>query len=140
IELEAAAHSARDDAPPYPFTLTEPAGGAGGAWVIDTRPLVREVVADAEAGRDAAAISARFHAAVAEMLLAAARRARDQTGLPRLCLSGGCFANALLVARLAPALESDGFDVYAHRDVPPGDGGVALGQAYVAAARIEPAA
>jgi len=140
IELEAAAHSARDDAPPYPFTLTEPAGGAGGAWVLDTRPLVREVVADAEAGRGAAAISARFHATVAGMLLAAARRARDETGLPRLCLSGGCFANALLVARLAPALESDGFDVYAHRDVPPGDGGVALGQAYVAAAQTEPAA
>jgi len=134
IELEAAAHNARDDAPPYPFTLTAAAGGEG-AWVLDPRPMVRQVVADAEAGRGAAEISARFHAAVADMLRAAARRARDETGLARVCLSGGCFANARLVERLAPALESEGFNVYAHRDVPPGDGGVALGQAYVAAAR-----
>jgi len=134
VELEAAAHAARDDAPAYPFTLAEPAGGDG-PWVLDTRPMVRKVVADAEAGRGAAEISARFHAAAAEMLRAAARRAREETGLGRVCLSGGCFANGLLVERLAPALESDGFDVYAHRDVPPGDGGVALGQAYVAAAR-----
>jgi hydrogenase maturation protein HypF len=70
------------------------------------------------------------------MLLAAARRARDETGLTRIALSGGCFANDRLVRTLAPALESDGFDVYGHRDVPPGDGGVALGQAYVAAARL----
>ncbi|MFO8011832.1 MAG: carbamoyltransferase HypF [Phycisphaerae bacterium] len=135
VELEAAAHDACDDAAPYPFSLTEPVAGDGGGWVVDTLALVRALVADAEAGSDAAAIAARFHATVAEMLRAAARRARDETGLERVCLSGGCFANALLVERLAPALESDGFEVYAHRDVPPGDGGVALGQAYVAAAR-----
>jgi hydrogenase maturation protein HypF len=69
------------------------------------------------------------------MLLEAARRARRQTDLARIALSGGCFANDRLVRRLAPALESDGFEVYVHRDVPAGDGGVALGQAYVAAAR-----
>jgi len=141
IELEAAAHNACDDAPAYPFTLADPGddagggGGAAGGWVLDTRPLARAVVADAEAGAGAPAIAARFHATVAEMLLSAARRAREETGLARVCLSGGCFANALLIERLAPALESDGFDVYAHRDVPPGDGGVALGQAYVAAAK-----
>ena len=70
------------------------------------------------------------------MLRAAARRARDETRLGRIVLSGGCFANARLVGLLAPALESDGFDVYVHAEVPPGDGGVALGQAYVAAARL----
>jgi len=135
MELEAAAHAAPRDAPPYPFTLTEPAGGERGGWILDTLPLVRGVVEDAEAGASAETIAARFHATVAEMLLSAARRARLETSLARVCLSGGCFANALLVERLAPALESEGFRVYAHRDVPPGDGGVALGQAYVAAAR-----
>ncbi len=141
IELEAAAHDVCDDASPYPFSLTEPAAGDGGGWVADTLPLVRAVVADVETGCGAAAISARFHATVARMLQAAARRAREETGLERVCLSGGCFANALLAERLAPALESDGFAVYAHRDVPPGDGGVALGEAYVAAAQTtEPAA
>jgi len=135
IELEAAAHEARDDAAPYTFSISD-AAGDGEGWVVDTRPLVREVVADAKAGAPSAEISARFHGAVAGMLLASARRARAETGLARVALSGGCFANARLVEWLVPALESEGFQVYAHRDVPPGDGGVALGQAYVAAARL----
>jgi len=105
-------------------------------WVIDTLPVIRGVVADVEAGRPRAEISARFHATVAAMLAAAARRARSETGLSRVALGGGCFANDRLVRTLAPQLEADGFEVYVHRDVPPGDGGVALGQAYVAAARI----
>jgi hydrogenase maturation protein HypF len=105
-------------------------------WVIDTLPVIRGVVADVEAGRPRAEISARFHATVAAMLAAAARRARSETGLSRVALGGGCFANDRLVRTLAPRLEADGFEVYVHRDVPPGDGGVALGQAYVAAARI----
>ena len=105
-------------------------------WVVDTMPVIRGVVADIEAGRGAARTSARFHATVAAMLRAAARRALDQTHLNHLVLSGGCFANDRLVRTLAPALERDGFEVYVHRQVSPGDGGVALGQAYVAAARL----
>ena len=74
--------------------------------------------------------------AVAAMLLAAARRARRETGLGRIALAGGCFANNRLMRALVPALEAEGFEVYVHREVSPGDGGVALGQAYVAAARL----
>jgi len=140
MELEAAAADAPDDAPAYAFAILDPPDddpdGAEG-WVIDSSALIRGVVADVEAGAGADAVSARFHATVAQMLLAAARRARDETGLVRLALSGGCFANDRLVRALVPALESDGFRVYGHRDVPPGDGGVALGQAYVAAARLQ---
>ena len=135
IELEAAAGDADDDVPPYAFAIAETPGGQGG-WIIETVPLIRGVVADVEAGRDADETSARFHATVAAMLRAAARRAREETKLERIALSGGCFANARLVRLLAAALEPDGFEVYLHRDVPPGDGGVALGQAYVAAARM----
>jgi len=135
IELEAAAGDRADEADPYAFALAD-APAAGGGWVIETVPLIRGVVADVEAGRDADETSARFHATVAAMLHAAARRAREETKLERVALSGGCFANARLVRLVARALEADGFEVYLHRDVPPGDGGVALGQAYVAAARL----
>ncbi len=138
VELEAAA-VATGEADPYEFAIrdapaADPDGAAG--WVIDTLPVVRGVVADVQAGRGAARVAERFHATVAAMLRAAARRARAETGLERVALSGGCFANERLIAALAPALESDGFDVYVHSQVPPGDGGVALGQAYVAAARL----
>ncbi|MCX5649554.1 MAG: hypothetical protein NTX40_10760, partial [Planctomycetota bacterium] len=116
IELEAAAGDADDDVPPYAFAIADaPAGGGG--WVIDTVPIIRGVVADVEAGLDAAFISARFHASVAAMLRAAARRAREETKLERIALTGGCFANARLARLLAAALEADGFEVYLHRDV-----------------------
>jgi hydrogenase maturation protein HypF len=155
VELEAAAEGAPDDIAPYDYGIIDAderlaasrrrarageqasrdASGTG-AWVIDTMPVIRGVVADVEASRPRAEISARFHATVAAMLAAAARRARSDTGLSRVALGGGCFANDRLVRTLALRLEADGFEVFVHRDVPPGDGGVALGQAYVAAARM----
>jgi hydrogenase maturation protein HypF len=163
VELEAAAEGAPDDIAPYDLGIIEggmpttplrghasgethahgksavgmpPPTGTPQGWVIDTLPVIRGVVADVEAGRPRAGISARFHATVAAMLAAAARRARGETGLSRVALGGGCFANDRLVRTLVPRLESDGLEVYVHRDMPPGDGGVAFGQAYVAAVRL----
>ena len=139
VELEGAAGAIAGDTAPYEFRIVD-RGALGDdgtdGWVIDTAPVIRGVVADIEAGKGAAKAAARFHATAAAMLLAAARRARDETGLARVALSGGCFANDRLVRTLAPALEDDGFEVVVHTEVSPGDGGVALGQAYVAAARL----
>jgi hydrogenase maturation protein HypF len=100
-------------------------------WQIDLRPMVREVVDDLLAGVSPSAISARFHntmtAATAEIVRATAR---THGALP-VVLTGGCFQNALLAERVAGELASS-FTVYLHRQVPPGDGGLALGQAMVA--------
>ncbi len=104
-------------------------GGVGAPLLADWGPLVRGVLADRAAGVPVATISARFHNALAEMALEVA--ASVAPGLP-IVLSGGCFQNALLTARVRSKLSGACFPVYTHKRVPPGDGGIALGQALVA--------
>jgi hydrogenase maturation protein HypF len=71
-----------------------------------------------------------FHRAVAAAALEGARWMRRATGLRRIALSGGVFQNVLLQELLVPGLRREGFEVYRNRSVPPGDGGIALGQVY----------
>jgi len=94
----------------------------------DWEPLVRAAFQDAGRGAGAALIAARFHNALAGWIVEVARR----TGVPDVVLSGGCFQNAYLVERAAAQLEAHGFRVHTHHQVPPGDGGIALGQAVLA--------
>jgi hydrogenase maturation protein HypF len=107
--------------PPRPHSQEE-RGDA--ALVIDWEPVLREVLADRAAGVSVARVSARFHNALAEMATAVACSA----GCRQVALTGGCFQNALLADRTRRRLASAGFDVYTHMKVPPGDGGIALGQ------------
>jgi hydrogenase maturation protein HypF len=60
---------------------------------------------------------------------------RDEFFLNRICLSGGSFNNLILFENLLRALESAGFEVFTHSQVPAGDGGLSLGQALIAASR-----
>ena len=99
--------------------------------VADWEPLIRGVLEDLQSGESVGRIAARFHNALAEMAVSVARR----HGCRRVALTGGCFQNALLTERVRTELLKSGFDVYTHRQVPPGDGGIALGQLHVAAAQ-----
>ena len=102
-------------------------------WSIDLRPMVRAVVGDVLAGVPAPAISARFHNTIVSATAAVVRlAARSRAALP-VVLTGGCFQNARLAERLARAL-SPQVQVYLHGEVPPGDGGLSVGQAVAAAA------
>lgn len=91
-------------------------------------PLVRRVIADVGAGVDPSHIAVRFHNALTEWILEVALR----SGLKQVVMSGGVFQNRYLVERTAALLEARGFHVYTHRQVPAGDGGIALGQAVLA--------
>jgi hydrogenase maturation protein HypF len=102
-------------------------------WQIDLRPMVRDVVCDLRSRAAAPSISARFHNTLAAATAEVVRKAAVLHGRMPVVLTGGCFQNARLAETLAAAL-SGAFDVYLHRSVPPGDGGIALGQAVVAAA------
>jgi hydrogenase maturation protein HypF len=81
------------------------------------------------------ALATRFHNTVAAFTAQLCHHARAVTGINRVCLSGGCFQNALLAQRTVAALEYDRFEVFTHARVPPNDGGIALGQAVAAHAR-----
>lgn len=104
-------------------------------WEVEPRTIVRAVVDDLLAGKDAATISARFHNTLAEATVEIARGALAHYGAMPVVLSGGCFANARLTTSILDGLRP-GTRVFMNRDVPPGDGGIALGQIFVAAVRL----
>jgi hydrogenase maturation protein HypF len=101
--------------------------------LLDWQPLVEAALEDLRRGVSPGVIAARFHNALVEALLAVA----TMVGEKRVALTGGCFQNRLLTERAAQRLSRAGFDVLLHRQVPPNDGGISLGQVAVAAARLD---
>jgi len=105
---------------------------------IDPRPVLQAVVHDLLTGVAAGQIAARFHAAVAEMTVRVCRSIREQHAIHVVALSGGMFQNVHLLKMTVRRLRESGFDVLVHRIVPPNDGGLALGQAYITACALQP--
>ena len=101
--------------------------------VFHAGPVFQAIVADLRAGVPVEVIAARFHNGVAALIQELARAIRAETGLSRVVLSGGVFQNVTLLERAVARLQAGGFQVLTHRKVPPNDGGLALGQAVVAA-------
>lgn len=132
IELEAAAGSTDEGSTgraSYTFALVE----RDGVTEMDPAPVLRDIVDELGRGVPVARLSAAFHEAVARASLEVARLVRADTGETIVGLSGGVFQNVRLLARTVDLLEQDGFRVLTHRLVPPNDGGLALGQAVLAA-------
>ncbi len=100
-----------------------------GPALIDPAPVLAAVVADVRDAVPAAVIGARFHRAVADLIVDIARA--DPAAPQIVALSGGVFQNALLLRLTVPRLRAAGCRVITHRLVPPNDGGIALGQIMV---------
>ncbi|MFE1878456.1 carbamoyltransferase HypF [Streptomyces diastatochromogenes] len=144
LELEAVATEAwHADTGAYRFGFrTLPSGEASarqplgrlsraGRWEI--APPLHALLADLRRGTPTPVLAARFHRGVARAVTEICRRARGTTGLTTVALTGGVFANALLEEECAALLVADRFTVLRHGEVPPNDGGLALGQLMVAA-------
>ena len=127
-ELEALAEDVEVDG--YPLRMDE-----GDLVELDPAPLIAAVVAEVRRGEEAGRISARVHAGLAAAIVAVCGRLRTRTGLGTVALSGGCFQNHRLTVLATSGLRTAGFEVLLHSRVPPSDGGIALGQAAVAAWR-----
>ena len=130
ILLEAAA---TDDDGLYPIAWEE----ENGLLRFDWRESIRAVRSDLDRGTDRGVIAARFMNALVDMGVRQCIRAREQSGLERVVLSGGSFQNMYMMHRLPEALRRAGFTVYHHRRVSTNDEGISLGQLLVARAVLE---
>jgi hydrogenase maturation protein HypF len=130
IELEAA--SRPDERGGYPIALL----GDDGLLVIDPRETIRAVAADVQAGTAVGVIAARFHAALTVATVDACVRAAGAAGTEVVVLSGGVFQNRRLLESVGAGLAAAGVRVLVPERLPSNDGGIAFGQAAVAARRI----
>jgi hydrogenase maturation protein HypF len=112
----------------YRFEITD--------GLVDVGECIRALVNDIRAGVAIPILSARFHNGVAELSRQVCVEIRHQTGIKQVALSGGVWQNMALISRVTRSLHKDGFTVYLHRQTPPNDGGISLGQAVIGAARI----
>ncbi|NLJ26679.1 MAG: carbamoyltransferase HypF [Deltaproteobacteria bacterium] len=101
--------------------------------ILDPYPMVAEVAGEVKRKQGVGIISARFHNGLVNLLSEGIRRAREDTGLNRVAMSGGVFQNAYLFDKLHSELMQQGFQVYSHMEVPTNDACIALGQAYIGA-------
>jgi hydrogenase maturation protein HypF len=130
--LEAAADASSGPSnDPYDFALI------GASPVdVDLRPMIRRIVADIECNEPQTHIAIRFHNTLVAVIAAVCRRMRSELQLSRVCLSGGCFQNALLLSGCLETLRNDGFEVFSQREIPANDGGISLGQAAIACEQL----
>ena len=112
----------------YPYGID-----GDGPWQVDFRPAIESIARQVSSGAPRGQMAAKFHNTLAEATVEVCRRIGTETGLRRVCLSGGTFQNVRLLGTTVAGLRSRGFEVFLHALVPPNDGGIALGQAAVAA-------
>jgi hydrogenase maturation protein HypF len=129
IELEMIADPSETGRYGFAVSDSEPAE-------VDFRTAIREIADDLTRGVRPSSIAAKFHNTVAEAIAETCAKIRTGTQLNRVVLSGGTFQNMLLLERALALLRRCGFEVLLHRNIPPNDGGIALGQAAVAAALV----
>jgi hydrogenase maturation protein HypF len=125
IELEGLSRNADHHGARYAFTVDASRLPA----MIDPGPVLAAIIDDSRAGTPANVIGAKFHCAVADLVVALA--GMEDTGSQPVALSGGVFQNALLLRLVLDGLRTNGFRAITHRHVPPNDGGIALGQLLV---------
>ncbi len=146
VELEMATHSMYGEEPSsiiarnvsdeaisgnnesYPYRIVEDEG----IRIVRLRDLITAVTKDLSQGISKGKISVKFHNTVAHMINEMCHLIANETGINQVALSGGVFQNRLLLRKAVNLLESSGFQVFTHRQVPCNDGGISLGQAVIA--------
>lgn len=96
--------------------------------IMPTDQLFYRITEERLSGRDKGELAFLFHKVLAEFTTAMAERIREESGCSVAALSGGCFQNRLLLSLTEDGLKEKGFKVLRAHEIPPNDGGIALGQ------------
>jgi hydrogenase maturation protein HypF len=123
----------------YPLAIANLSGT--GLPYIEPLPMWRAILGDLTLETPPPLMAARFHKGLAKAVIAMVIRLAQQDGaegalFDTVALTGGCFQNRILFELVAAGLERAGFAVLSHRQIPANDGGIALGQAAIAAAHL----
>ncbi|HKN29001.1 MAG TPA: carbamoyltransferase HypF [Roseiarcus sp.] len=137
VDLDAMGGDDQDSA--YPFAT--PNLPSSGLPYIEPLAMWRALLGDLVLKTPAPLMTARFHKGLAKIIVAMAKKLarRDDAGGARfdtVALTGGCFQNRVLFEEVVRRLEQENFIVLSHAEVPANDGGLALGQAAIGAARL----
>ena len=134
MELEFAADGTESD-DCYDFDVTgnrrKETGDRTGyepSFIVNWEPMVKEILDDKSRGMPVGLIAAKFHNTLAAIIVDVAKRVGEE----RVVISGGCFQNRYLTERTIWLLSGNGFKPYWHQRIPPNDGGISLGQLFVA--------
>lgn len=129
MELEAVASNAQPKqmSPQlsYNFLLDK----SSNPWIISPAPAIREIINDIQQGEKPSTVAYRFHLGLAKTIVEVCSGLAGQQGLDTVALSGGVFQNLLLLQLVRDDLTRVGLKVLTHRQLPPNDGGLSLGQA-----------
>ncbi|MBU2226241.1 MAG: carbamoyltransferase HypF, partial [Proteobacteria bacterium] len=131
MELEALAIHA--ESPCLPYTIQKDKE----TLTFDFAPTIKAIVEGKLAGQSQEALASVFHITLVEAFAAMANTVRQESGLTRVVLSGGCFQNRFLLEGCVSSLEKAKFEVFIHQRIPTNDGGISLGQAVIAGSRIK---
>lgn len=134
VEMEMAATEVRleDVSDGYPYDIK----CANGQYVICFADLFMAVIGDLMLGIERGVIARKIHNTMAHVIHNICSVVGEERGLKTVALSGGVFQNRLLLRQSSRLLLGSGFTVLTHREVPCNDGGISLGQAVIANARL----
>jgi len=130
IELEMIAKEIGKDF--YEFDIQE----ENDIYVINPSGVIGSIIKDIKSKVNIDAISMKFHISLAEMIVKISSLLRKETGIDKICLSGGVFQNMILRKETTKKLLKEKFEVYNHAKLPPNDGGISAGQAAIAMKRL----
>lgn len=129
VELELAAAGQRGSVLPYDIIKASP-------YQLDFKPTFGELIRQLQQGTSPAELAASFHITLAAATVNIISLISQDTGIRKVALSGGVWQNITLLNETLKLLQRSGYDCYLHRQVPSNDGGLALGQAVIAASII----